>query len=360
MRASSTLGTIPAALLLAVAGTAQNPAVSPAHYATEEGATTSSFPFSNPVRYQQVHADLRGPARIVLALSFRRDGMLGPRVNFAPRTLQLEVRMSESDLPTMSATFANNYATPASVVLPATSLTTPDFVDQPRTVPGPFAFRIPLQVPFAYTGTRDLLWEVAVTSATGTGTAVPLDAPISGFNLVTPGAYTMNGLGCMVQGLETMLRANHSVQSLPNGSFAIFDFTASFLPPSAACAFLFGSGAVNLPVPGVCTNLYVLPLVTLNGTADATGTFKPFTGVLPRLPFSNAIVGQSFDAQVAGLDPGMTPVPVRVTNGVTARIPATPPTLTGVFGRVYEPNNPNAAVATNPPQPGSGTILRID
>ncbi len=347
-------------IVLATTAVAQTPTVSPAHYATEEGATTSSFPFTNTVRYQQVHADLRGSVRPVVALSFRRDGMLGPRTTFAPRTLQLELRMAESDLATLSATFASNYAQPAVVVVPSMSVTTPDWVEQPTTVPGPFVFRIPFTTPFVYSGTRDLLWEVVVTSAAGPGTGVPIDAPISGFNLVTPGAYTMNGQGCVVGGLATMLRANHSVQALPNGSFAIFDFTASFLPPSASCVFLLGAGAISLPVPGLCTNLYVMPTVTLSGTADATGTYQPFTGVLPRVPFAPVFVGVTVDAQAAALDASITPLPLRLTNGVSARIPAASPTLTTVLGRVYEPNNPTATVSAAGPQAGSGAIVRIE
>jgi hypothetical protein len=331
------------ASLLALAPlAAQGTLVSPAHYATEEGFSANGTPFSLatfPIRHQQAHGDLRGTPRVIRSIAFRRDGRTTTSTTWAPRTLDLTVRCAHTNFTALSATLASNYATPPVTAMTRRSFTTPDLQPVMRTVPAPFTFVLPLDQPFAFNGTLDLLWETEAFGATGSGTQTPLDLCNSGFNLVIPGGYAMNGTGCLVPfngGQELALRSSISLQGFPVDAW-ILAFTATSCPPSAAGVFMMGASDPDLALPGLCANLRVLPLVSLPGTTDATGTWTPLAPITPspRIPYQAGAVGATFTSQVAVLDPARPDaLKVAMSNGLASRLPAQTPTV--AIGRAYE------------------------
>jgi hypothetical protein len=346
----------------AAALTAQTPLFSPPHYATEEGTTISSLPFSGttfPIRCQQLHTDLHGPATTLKGIAYRRDGTRAPNALFASRSLDLLLRCAGANTATFGATFASNYATPPVAVVTRKSVNSPDFVDQPRIVPAPFLFAIPFDVPFAYAGTLDLLWEVEVFGATGSGTSVPLDGVISGFNLVIPGSYVMVGRGCNVPAAsqnEMQLRSSISLQGFPVNAW-IFDYAVANAPANAAAVFLFGTVNPNLPVPGLCTNLFVTPVLSVSGTTDGQGAWRPLATILPspRIAYADAAVGARVEAQVIALDanrPGG--LPLAGTNGVSSTLPPWTPTVD--IARLHETGT---TTGTGTLARGSGTPVML-
>jgi len=321
---------LPAVFVLsACSAAAQWSQVAPAHYENWEGTTVSSAPFSGtafPVRLQQVHVEPKGAVHQVRSLAFRRDGRLGdPR--FASRTVDMEMSMGHGALATVSASFAANYVSPPQVTFARRSVQTPDYSGAAREAPGPFDFVLPLDAPFVHNGVDDFVWDITVHAASGTGTAVPLDAVTSGFNLVIPANYALNGLGCSYNGGEVLLRPNVSLQGFPVNGW-ILDWAASNCPPSTPAVFMLGTADPDLPLPGLCTNVHVLPLAQVAGTSDASGGFAPFpsTSPLPRIPQSAAGVGLRLEAQVALLVAG-PPLQVLATNGASSILPPSTPTV---------------------------------
>ncbi|MCA8957138.1 MAG: hypothetical protein KDC87_13770 [Planctomycetes bacterium] len=318
---------------------AQAPLVSPAFYAVEEGTTTATLPFGNtrsttgfPQHSQQVIGGLQGPARVFRSLSFRRDGTFAENTLFDARTVDLDLHLGHGTYASASATFSANYATPRQQVFARRGLSLPSLVTQPRVVPAPFLVSIPFDTPFPYSGTQDLVWEVnAYSQLTGAGSLTPVDASFSGMNLVMPSGYTMNGQGCTAQGTtnEVQLRSTGSLQNFPVNAW-ILALSVSNAPSNAAGLLLLGFGNPNVPVPGLCTNLFVNPKLTLYGTTPASGAWQPLGSIAPapRIAYAASLVGTTFEAQAAVGD-ATVPYGLKLvaTNGLSVRLNDWTPTF---------------------------------
>lgn len=330
------------ACALAAAVPAQGSQISPKHYTREEGTSLSSYPFSGttfPVRYQQVHTDFKGAPHAINTLGFRRDGTRAANALFGARTLDIELRLAHANHPTFGATFSANYATPPITVFTRKLLAVPDLSQPPRLVPPPEQVYFLFDTPFPYDGVQDLLWETVMHGATGPGTAVPLDLATSGMNLVIPAGYLMTGVGCMVpasSNTEMQMRTSSSLQGFPVNAW-IFAYDVVSAPASAAAVFLFGTTNPNLTVPGLCTALYVNPVISVSGTTDAAGAWKPLGAMTPapRIPYSANAVGARTEAQVVALD-AQRPVglPLAASNGVSMAFPDWTPVFQAA--RLYE------------------------
>lgn len=318
-------------VLLGWAGTlpAQWSQVAPAHYENWEGTTLASSPFSGtafPVRQQQIHIEPKGAVHQIQSLAFRRDARAGdPR--FGPRTVDMEMAMGHGTLATASASFAANYLTPPQTTLARRNVQTPDWSAGARISPAPFDFVLPLDAPFVHNGVDDFVWDITVYGASGTGTIVPLDAVTSGFNLVIPANFELNGTGCSYAGSEVLLRPSVSLQGFPVNGW-ILDWAASNCPPTTPGVFMLGTVDPDLPFPGLCTNVHVLPLVQVPGASDATGGYQPFpsTSPLPRIPQSAAGVGLRLEAQLVLLQAG-PPLQILASNGASSVLPPSTPTV---------------------------------
>lgn len=342
-----------AVALLAAPLAAQWSQVAPAHYESWEGTTVSSGPFSGtafPVRMQQTHVEPKGAVRQILSLAFRRDGRAGdPR--FGPRSVDMEMLMGHGALATVSASFAANYVSGPQTVLARRTLQTPDWSPDPRRAPTPFDFVLPLDAPFVHNGVDDFVWDITVHGASSTSTAVPMDGVTSGFNLVIPANFSLNGTGCTHNGAEILLRPGISLQGFPVNGW-ILDWTATNCPPNTAGVFMLGIVDPDVPLPGLCTNVHVVPLVQVGGTSDANGMFEPFpsTSPLPRIPQSAAGVGLRLEAQtvlVAG-----PPLQLLATNGASSILP--PPTPAVGIARVLQTPTSGPTLSTT-----TGAVIRL-
>ncbi len=310
--------------------------VAPAHYANHEGTTASSYPFSGtafPIRYQQIHTEPSGAARLMRWIAFRRDSR-GPDPRFAPRQVDLDVWMGHGSHASASASFGANYLDTPQNVFVRKVVSTPDWSGLARTSPAPFDFPLLLDTPFLHDGVRDWVWEANVFGASGAGTVVLLDAVSSGMNLVIPADYELQGFGCTVNGSEMLLRSGSSLQAFPVNGW-IYDWAASACPASSPAALFVGTVNPNLPFPGLCTNVYALPLFDIGGTSDANGAFDPLppTSPLPRSSYHQSMVGARLEAQVVAIDSTAGPRLV-ASNGCSTILPPWTPTI-GI-ARLYQ------------------------
>lgn len=320
------------AFLLVAGLPAQGTLVSPSFYADEEGTTTASLPFGTPrsatgypQHSQQVIGGLRGQARVFRSLAFRRDGQLAENALFDARTIDFELHVGHGDVATATGTFATNYTSPRQLVFARRALSLPGVAALPRVVPAPFNLQIPFDTQFSYSGLADFVWEAdAYGQISGAGVLTPVDASFSGMNLVMPSGYRMNGRGCNAQGTtnEVQLRSTGSLQNFPVNAW-ILSLSVTNAPPNAAGLLLLGLNNLNVPLPGLCTNLFVSPLVTLNGTVPASGAWLPLGGIAPapRIPYQAALVGTYFEAQAAADDPTVPfPLKLAASNGLSVRL----------------------------------------
>ena len=110
-----------------------------------------------------------------------------------------------------------------------------------------------------------------------------------------------------------------------------------------------------MPLPGLCTSVYVNPLVTLNGSTDATGTYNvPVFSVA----FSPTWIGLHLYGQVAVYDPTRSnPLKVCATNGTNVTVLAPPAGFR--CARLYAPSDSGAAT-TGTLVPSYGLVIRLD
>lgn len=325
--------TVTAILSIPLVGQLQ--VVSPRAYQDVEGISTSSVPLSTPIRYQQIHGDLRGVPLTLTGLALRRDGIATPSQSYASRTVDLEITCADASLGSVTGTFANNYVNPPVVVWPRASINLPSRIDRPRALPGPFDVVLPFAVPFSYGGQSDLLWEFALHQ-TSSATSYPTDVANSS-NILTYGTYVMNGVGCTTGGGEFMLRPACDTSVLPTGPSVAFRFGTVNAPLSAPAVLLIGLVDPNLTVPGLCANLRVDPLITLSGSSDASGVFDVFAGTRAYDP---SLAANFFMVQAAALDASQGGLGLAVSNGAATRINGTPPTFP--ITRVSASGNPTA------------------
>jgi hypothetical protein len=334
MTYTSRLALVLGAVVLPAA--AQWSAVAPAHYATWEGTSLSGVPFSGtafPVRLQQVHDEPSGAVRSIQFLAFRSSAV-APDLRFQRRTVDVDVWMGHGSLAGVTSNFAANYLAPPQNVFVRRTVNTPDYSGGSTSSPAPFDLRFLLDAAFVHNGVDDFVWEVNVFGASGTGSAVPLDSVVSGMNLVIPSNYELNGTGCTFGARPMTLRPTGSLQGFPVNAW-IQDWTATDAPPSSPAVLMVGTTNPNLPVPGLCTNLYVLPLLQAGGTTDGAGSFDPFppTAPTPRIPYSASSVGARLEAQVAVVDV-TGPLRLYATNGASTILPPWTPAV-GI-ARLYQ------------------------
>jgi len=265
--------------------------VVPDAWATTQAASNNNWPFNFPNsgvgRYQQVYAaaDFAGagvsfPIQIT-ELAFR-PGQATPAGSYQlpGRDLTLTIALSETaagpDL--LSTTFASNPSTTPATVYAGT-LTLPTVAAFPGPGPHPWSWFVPLQTPFFYDGSADLLLEVAVTGLviTGPSGSAPLDAvntagdPVSrifhnsnpsavtGFSdslgLITrfsydAGGFSTFGSGC--PGSGGFVPAIGSVGGPPMLGNLGFAVTLSGAPGGSPGSFVLGASTtswIGIPLP---------------------------------------------------------------------------------------------------------------
>jgi hypothetical protein len=293
--------------------------VAPSAYQFVQASGTASSMLLQGQRWQQLHADLKGPARTFKALSLRR-GHAADDASYAARTIEIEVKMADGK-PAMSTTFASNYDGPAVTVFTKKLLNTPDWSKAPVQKPAPFLLVMSFDAPFAYAGTKELLWDLVTGMHNAQAQNLPVEVA-STSTAITYGSTLGYGIGCLTANGTTVLSGDAATVKSTNAFSLSLVLTGA--PGSAATGLMLGTQQMNAAFAGLCTNLYVNPQVVLNGTTDAGGTYQsPYFGT----PYSPALVGGQIYAQAASVDMSKAGLPVAPSNGLQMTFAPMPPAL---------------------------------
>lgn len=297
--------------------------VSPVSVGTGDGVGgANAFPWASGVlrRYMQIHSDIKGSPKVINKLAWRRDGAAATSTNI--RSVDLEVFMGDSreyDQP--SYVISNNYlGTPTNVFTRQVVNLGPCST---AGNPAPFEIALPLSAPFVYTGVNSVAWEALLYN--GVAPLLPSGDIHSSF--ITTATVATVGTGCIASGRTTAM----TLTVTGADSAGIIHFGGYVLngPSTASTILAIGSTNPNLPVFGLCSNLYTDLLVTLPvGSTDAAGALRNFTETsnfaAPSMVFSapNTAPGAVLYLQAHALDLGSTSlIPVANSSGVSFTFP---------------------------------------
>ncbi len=330
---------------------AQNFVVSPTGYATNEGSSNNTYPFSGSgFRYQQVHGDLRGTPRVLLGMSWRRDGTLATSSSYGPRSFDFELLLGDGNVGAFSSTFATNFTSTPLLVFTRKVVNAPDFTALPDVMPAPWSFSIPFDVPYIHTAQADLIWEVALHANTNPSGWF-MDATTTNSSAWQAG-FTASGVGCTTSNGTMKTRANVLVSTVPSMSMA-WQIVGG--PSSAAAVVFVGLTNPNLPVPGLCNSerLYTDAMFAqISATTNATGGAS--TSSLT-VPYNPAYVALGLTAQAIAIDASQPNHGVAAGNGVATIIPTVPVPV--AVSRLFAPGSPTNA--TGSLGPNYGLVVRF-
>ena len=277
--------------------------ISPFGCQSNDGNSGNTIPWwGGSATYQQVHdaGDLAWvfplPVGIIRGISFRADNTY----TLVGRTLDAQVTMGITPVTAASAstTFASNLGPQPMVTLPYTSVNLPPVSSV--SVPNPQGWFIPFTVPFIYIPQNgNLCWELRTKNSTTN--AVSYCDATSGSAPVAPSFGPLLGAGCTATGQTQPATIGLRSMVLASGSFVN---RLDYARASSAAAMVIGATRQNLVLPGMCAGLETVPLVSVNGTTDATGTWNSslLLGSLVSLP--RATVYTQFAFGDAGLPYG--------------------------------------------------------
>jgi hypothetical protein len=322
---------------------AQTFTVAPAPYANQQGNANNPIPFYNTnARYQQIHGGLRGTPRLISAMAVRRGN--NTNVNAVARTLDLTVLLADAEFTQTSPTFAANYRSTPTLVFPRAQVNFPDWTVTGGT-PEPWSIVIPFVTPHLYVGTTDLLWEwVVENNSSGTTQAYAADvySGLTGANLdMLNATSTRLGVGCMATGAASAMSYSPRCYTSRSLNSLYFRGTALNGVIGAPSVILLGGTNPNLTFPGLCTTLFVDPLVTFPSVASATGSFT-MPDVL--VPYDPNWVGARLFSQAVSTDPGQLGLPLALSNGIENVIPAMQPPGVEQVIRLFDTSSATATV----------------
>lgn len=335
---------------------AQGTVVTPWGFDKVDGSSNTSYPFSaKSFRFQQTITDLKGTPRVFKSLGLRPDAYYSCGTCGA-RTVEVEIVMAHTDAAKTSKTFAANYAGTPVTVFARAKVNLPDRSKGPSgQVPMPPDVIFLFQKPFNYDGKQDLLYDIKTWNNTGTGSYYS--------DYVTQGGRVYAdrrtlGTGCTAVGQTNAMRLASltSAESVSGAyKFRLYWYT-NYGPKNAPCTTLIGVSDPNTAVPGLCTNVRVVPLVDVPKTSSSTGYFntRDASGNYVYVPYDRAAVGLVLHAQSAGIDKGSSQaIPVAASNGLSAKLP---PAADFVAKRVMHFSDANATVGAGP---YSGSIVTV-
>ena len=322
--------------------TAQQPTVDPAAFAYTSGTRETGFPFGHPdrrtVRLLQIHDGLRGTPRTITSLAFRRSPLdQNPVPAFlADVSLTLASAAPGRTAASIAPTFDQNLGPDAALVLPRRTIQFPTSAP-PSANPTPFEYRIPADVPFAFSGLAPLCFDLTVHDHTNAA-ATRFDLHADGQSHVAP-----FGSGCAGLTLSTSITLPEVVHTVTG--------TAPNTPLALMIGGDFGS-ASGLPLP-----LSLAPL----GAPDCTLLVDPSIGVPTvadpqgvgrfSVPVTSTPDDAFYGAQVLALDPTLNALGLGLTS-MAVVVPRTG----RVVGRVFsEDLTQPAGIA----QPVFGLVVEI-
>ncbi|MCC6670130.1 MAG: hypothetical protein IT458_03660 [Planctomycetes bacterium] len=284
---------------------AQAPIYSPVGTSNLEGNGLSAVNFATYAasRMQYIDGNQRGAAAALAKMAFRRDGGQANTTTAGPRSIDISVLMGHADVSAAapSTTFATNYNGPTTAVFTLKTVNVPDLNAKPPSPPAPFSLTLPFDVPFAYSGTLDLLWELASKNNTAAGTTY-LDTATNGSTAFGGlGNFFYNGgVGCVVPPNTTQFDIISSAAATSAGGVTSIGWYALRGPVSSPGVLAIGISDPNLA--GLfCAPLRTSAEIVLPINTDATGAIASSAS---RLTVSFPFPGTSFNvySQFAALD----------------------------------------------------------
>ena len=311
--------------------------VAPDGYATREGAHNNFYPWGlASARYQQIHTNLPQRTLVLFGLAWRRDGSF-PRSSLGVR--DLEITIAESSYAARSATFASNYAAPATVVFTRKMVNMVDWSTPISVNPAPFDFAIMFDAPVPFDGTKDFLWEMVQHSSTVS--AAIADA-LNGSTLGNAGHVLVAGSGCKTAASSTepmRLTGDLVVDASGQSTLSLACYWA---PPSAAGVLLLGLSNPALTLPGLCAPLQSDGVITVPAPTSATD--GAWLSPVFQLGYLSTLTGQRIWAQAAAADATQPGIPLAVSNGLGLQIP--PGGSGGTLCRIYNTTSATAVSGT--------------
>lgn len=256
-------------------------------------------------RYLSGIGPLAGP-RVINQLAFRRDGS----PSGVARTMDVDVTLSTGNLNFVVSDHNLIHGANKSIVLSQTGVNFPDWSTAAGS-PAPFDFVLKFQRPFPYTAGA-LAWTVFYQNSTSTGSATT-DREYTG---PTNGSSSIVGTGC-ANFLHAMQLENNG-PAMPNNGMRI-RVSVSGAQPAVPAWLMIDFTASNIPIPGLCANLYAVPTIFQYLTmTSATGTTPLVYMGFPYIPGAQ---GATIVTQILALDPTNTAFPLAVSNGRQATMP---------------------------------------
>jgi len=309
------------------AASAQSQTVlSPVGVGTGDGSTANSFPWASGTvrRYMQVHSDIKGTPKVINKLAWRRDGA-GTTSSTATRAVDLELYMGNSvEWSSASFVISNNYTAAPSLVLPRQVVNFGPLLAVGN--PAPAEMAVPLSTPFVYAGVKSVAWEAVVYSNTATGSWPSIDVHQS--TLASTPAITTSGAGC-IRGGGTVAMSLVASHADTGGLYSIGAYILN-APVTAPTVLAIGTTNPNLPVTGLCGNLYTdLAAMIPVGLTDASGAIKNVSETSsyasPNMVFTapNTFPGAQLFLQAHSIDAASTSLlPICNSNGLAVTVPA--------------------------------------
>ncbi len=314
--ASSVLPLLLAASMLPAQG---NFLTSPSSLASTDGNQSLAFSEGTGTRWQQIHGDLTGPARLLLGLRLRRDELVPALPTATSRQITVEVLVGETDLTLVGSDFAANFLTPAQQVVPPTLITLPDW-SVPGASPLPFDLDVPFAVPFAYSGSLALVVEVRIVNDPFVTHLV--DAYGEAGNTVPPIDL---GSGCNTGLLP--FRQDASLTTVwvpPQQGELVWNLRALFAPVGLPGFFILG--AQNpISVPGLCATVFPSLDLILPATQFGSAPVAINTAPLTSTPFSASLVGAQVTVQSAAIDLQQPVLPFVLSQAQVLTVAPLPP-----------------------------------
>lgn len=320
---------------------AQNVFTSPAGMENVDGSSNHNYIlFARPgMRWQQVDSTHRGQAYPNIAsIAWRRDAAVASAATSTARTLTgMQVFLADSTVGGLSTDFDGNYANPATEVFTPKPVNLPDWTVATGASPEPFDIVLPLDVPWSYAGTHDLLWEVRYTgnSAVPAGTASTnyqndFQATSGVFSTSTSGTSLGNS-GCTATGRTSAFSLTGTFYN--HGSKFRYTQGVTNAPSNTPVVVNLGFVDPMLTIPGLCHTVHSDGVVNYTlGVSSTTGSVS--TTTFDNLPYSASAVGTALFFQALAIDPGQSGIPAVLSNGRSYTIPVDP--ALPAVGRVYE------------------------
>jgi len=343
-----------AALIAAIPAAAQEDhfTSSPQGFEYVEGNTSIDLVGKEALlRYQQVDAFTFGSKTNRNRMMWRRDGLLPTNPGMGARNVEIEVLAAESDLGSMSTSFAGNYlAGTDQVVFNRKVVAFPDWSAAPATAPQSQSAALMIYTdvvgwgyPGKATSGTDFLWEIRVYSNDQAGTPYPMDADGGVFTNVPSTGGTAVGPTCFGTGFASGRGANTHVNMRNYGTHMELELDVDDVEAGQNGFVILGGQLQNTPLTsllGLCGDLEVAPLMTVAlGPTNASG-FAATT--FSNLAYMPSLIGQTIYGQGAGFDTVQGLIMCR-TRGVI--VPVDPPS--GSQLKYMFALDPNAASATS-------------